>query len=103
MVDGIAHPRLSRQVDNNVWVVLFEHAIHQRLVHQVALDKGAFDRTVCRGFFDLCQAVFLQAQIIVVVHVVKAYDVSGRKLPQKTYNKIRTDKAGRAGDEDHPA
>ena len=49
----------------------------------------------CR-FFQFLQAVFLQGDVVVVVHVVYAddTDILHRKKP---LHQVRSDKAGRAG------
>ena len=45
------------------------------------------------------EAVFLQRDVIVVVHAVEADDVTARKVVQEAHDKVRADETGGTRDE----
>ena len=40
VLDGVPHPRLSRQVDHNVKLILLEQAVHQLAVGNATLHEA---------------------------------------------------------------
>ena len=69
----IAHTCLGCQVDYNGGLILLKDAVDGGLVGYVALDEFP-RRTGRNAVVQLVQTEFLQSDIIVVVHVVDAYD-----------------------------
>lgn len=80
MGDRVADARLRREVHNYFGLVLLENVVDERLVREVALDEGVLDRAGRGGFFDLGKAILFQADVVVVVHAVKADEVTGGEV-----------------------
>ena len=98
--NGVADTGLGGEVHDNLGLILHENIVDKRLVREVALDKRVLDRA-CRGdFFNLGETVFLQADVVVVVHAVKADDMTAGKVVQQANDKVCADEAGGTGDED---
>lgn len=70
-------------------MVLFKNAVDTYLVRKVALDKG-----IVFKFLKLRKASFLDADIIVIVHVIQTDDYGIRLSGQNTLGKVRADKTG---------
>ena len=100
MVDAVADTGLGRQIDDNSGAVLLKHLLQQSLIREIAPDEDVAYRAFFRDCLDLGKTPFLQTDLIIIVHTVKADDGSARELPQKADHKIRTDEAGRARDQD---
>lgn len=98
--DRVAHTRLRRKIHDDLGLVLRENTVDQRLVCEVTLDESVFNRAGRGNFFDLCKAVLLQRDVVVVIHTVEADDVPGREIAQKARNEVCANESGRAGDED---
>ena len=68
VLDAVPDPRLSREVHDDIELVLRKESVDERLVGKVALDELVGMLRGCRDLFlDLAQAVLLQRRIIVVV------------------------------------
>ena len=87
--DGVANASLGTQIDYNIRMVLFKNAVDTYLVRKVALDKG-----IVFKFLKLRKASFLDADIIVIVHVIQTDDYGIRLSGQNTLGKVRADKTG---------
>ena len=60
----------------------------------------ALDECEVREFCQFAQAVFLQADVVVVVYAVQADDLRVRDVLKQALAQVRADETGRAGDED---
>ena len=100
MGDGVADAGLCGEVHDYLGLVLRENVVDKRLIREVALDEDVFNRAGCGDFFNFGKAVFLQADIVIVVHAVKADEVTGGDVAHKAHDEICADETGGAGDED---
>ena len=100
MGDGVADAGLCGEVHDYLGLVLRENVVDKSFVSEVALDECVLDGAGRGDLFNFGKAVFLQADVIVVVHTVKADDVTAGEVAQQAHYKVRTDKAGGTGDED---
>ena len=87
--DGVAHTSLGTQIDHNVWVILLKNAVDKCLIRKVTLDK-----CIVLELLKLCQTSLLDTNIIIIVHVVQANDLSIRLSGQDTFCQVGTDEAG---------
>lgn len=93
MVDAVPHTSLRREVDDNVRLILLEQRRDRRLIRQVALDKRE-----CRILAQNLQPALLQADIIVIIEIIKADN--RRPKPQQPLRQMKADKSRSAGDQD---
>ena len=95
--NGVAHAGLGCQVHYDVRVPGAENIFNAGLVCNISTDEMVFAsfRQSCR-FFQFLQAVFLQGDVVVVVHVVYADDADAGN-GKEPLHQVRSDKAGRAG------
>ena len=91
---------MSRKVYDDFGLVLRENVVDKSLIREIALDEGVLDRAGCGGFFNFGKAVLFQRAVIVVVHAVKADEVTGGDVAHKAHDEICADETGGAGDED---
>ena len=101
VIDGVADACLRRQVDDDGGLVYCEYFVDQGLVRDAASDENMPDRGVDR--VDHAKTVLLELRIIVIIHVVEADYSAAGELAAKAHDKVGTDKAGRAGDQDGSA
>ena len=87
--DGVTHTCLSAQIDHNIRVILLKNAVDQRLVRKIALNKGVF-----LELLKLSKTSFLDANIIIIVHVIQTDDLDIRLSGQNTLGKVGADKSG---------
>jgi len=87
--DGIANTSLSTQIDHNIRMVLLKNTVDTYLVRKVALDKG-----IVFKFLKLSKASFLDANVVIIVHVVQANDLGIWLCGQDTFCQVGTDEAG---------
>ena len=92
--DAVAHTGLGGQVDHDVRLVDLEQDLDHSFIGNIGLDKREVGELLQFG-----QAGLLDADIVVVVHVVDADD-GGVRLPgQQALGQVGADEAGGAGDE----
>lgn len=91
MVDAVPHTSLRREIDDNVRLILLEQRRDRRLIRQVALDKR--ERRILAQ--DL-QPALLQADIVVVIDIIKADN--RRPEPQQPLRQMKADKSRSTGD-----
>ena len=91
--DRVTNTRLGTQIDHNIRMILLENAVDQLFICKVALNKGV----ICK-LLQLCKASFLDANIIIIVHVVQTDYLGIRLSGQDTLGKVGADKTGRTGD-----
>ena len=91
--DGVTHTSLSTQIDHNIRMVLLKNAVDKYLVRKVALDKG-----IVFKFLKLRKASFLDANVVIVVHVVQTNDLGIRLGSQDTLGKVGANETGRTCD-----
>ena len=94
--DGIANTSLRAQIDHNIRMVLLKNTVDECLVRKAALDKD-----IVLELLKLGKACFLDANIIIIVHIVQTNDFGIWLSGQNTLCKVGTDEAGRTGDEDN--
>lgn len=88
--DGVAHARLRCEVDHDLRLVLLEDFVNEHLVCKVS-----FDKSVILKLLEHRKASFLDANIIIIVHVVQTNNLNSIRLSgQNTFSKIGTDEAG---------
>lgn len=91
MVDAVPHTSLRREIDDNVRLILIEQRRDCRLIRQVTLDKR--ERRILAQ--DL-QPALLQADIIVIIDIIKADN--RRPEPQQPLRQMKADKSRSTGD-----
>ena len=89
--DGVANTSLNTKVDHNVWMMLLKNAVDKCLVRKVALDKW-----IVLELLKFCKTRLFDMDIIVIVHVIQANDLSVGFCSQSAFSKIRANKARRA-------
>ena len=88
----IAYASLCSQIDNHLRVIVLKKVVNGIFRGDVAFDKDIVD--ILRDkTFNLFQSPFLEADIIVVIHIVNANDSGTFNILKQALNKIRTDKA----------
>ena len=100
MVDAVAHAGLRGQVDDDVEPVLFEQSVDKRLIADRPAHEHVPDRRCRSRLFEFLQPPFLQAHLVVIVHVVQADDRSAAKRGEKARHKAGADKARTSRDQD---
>ena len=83
---GVPHPRLGRQVHHHRRFILGKELVYQRLFRHIAPDEAEAAARLAplfRQFLQLCQAILLQAHLVVVVHAVYAHHMDTLKSPQQ--------------------
>ena len=92
--DGVANTSLSTQINHNIRMVLLKNAVDKCLIRKVTLDKG-----VVLELLKLRQTSLLDADVIIIVHVVQTNDLGIRLSGQDTFGKVGADKTGCTGNE----
>ena len=87
--NGIPHTGLCTKVHHNVRVILLKNTVDEGLIGKIALDK-----CIVLELLKLCQTSLLDTNIIIIVHVVQANDLSIRLSGQDTFGQVGTDEAG---------
>ena len=80
MVDRIPHARLGSEVYDHIKVVFCKPFINKRLIRNRPLHKNMFHRGVFCSFMNLLQTPLLEADFVIIVHIIKADDCAGCKL-----------------------
>lgn len=87
--DGVTHTSLSTQIDHNIRVMLLKNAVDKCFVRKVSLDK-----CIVLELLKLRKTSFLDADIIVIVHVIQTDDIGIRLGSQDTLGKVGTNETG---------
>ena len=93
MVDAVPHASLRCEIDDNVRLILLEQRRDRRLIRQVALDKRE-RRILAQNL----QPALLQADIVVVIDIIKADN--RRPESQQPLREMKTDESRSASDQD---
>ena len=99
--DGIANARLRRKIDHHGGAMLRKQAVNKGAVGNTAADHGkaALGLGLCQLLQPL-KTVFLDGNVVVIVHIVHAHHVNGGHGRKKLGDEIGADKAGGARHED---
>ena len=100
MVDGVTHPRLGSQVNHDVEMIFREKRIDQRLVGDGALHEDMPDRSGLRRLFNLCETPLLEADFVIIIHVVQGHHGAGGHFLEKPGHEVGPDEARGARDQD---
>ena len=92
--DGVTHTSLGTQIDHNIRLILLKNAVDKCLIRKVALDKG-----VVLELLKLCKTSFLDADIIVIIHVVQTDDLGIQLGSQDALGKVRANETRCASNE----
>jgi hypothetical protein len=65
--DGVANASLGTQIDHNIRVILLKNTVDKCLVRKIPLDKG-----IVFELLKFCKTRFLDANVIIIVHIVQA-------------------------------
>ena len=87
--DAVTHASLGCKVYDNVWLVAGKELVHQCLVGNVALDEGEVSELT-----ECCKALFLDVDVVVVVHVVDADDVCSFNFGKQSLAQITANETG---------
>ena len=92
--NGVTNASLGTQIDHNIRVILLKNAVDKRLVCKVALDK-----CIVLEILKFRKARFLDANVVIIVHVIQTDDLSIRLSSQDTIGKVRANETGRSSNE----
>ena len=99
MSNGIPHPRLRREIDDDVGMIRFKDVLDHLLVRDVAAQKDPLGIRRLRENIQLLQTVFLQGDVIIVVDAIDPDDRFCVIILEELFNEIRSDKSGCTGNE----
>ena len=91
--NGIADACLRGEIDYNIRVMLLKDAVNKILVRKISLDEGIISKLL-----EFRQTRLFDADIVVVIHVIKANNLSVWLCGQDAFDQIGADKAGCSGD-----
>ena len=100
VVDAVADTGLGGEVHDDGGAMCFEDLIEQSLIGQIAPDEDMFDGRVRGGVSNIRQAPFLEADFVIIVHVVEADNGAGGHLFQKADDQVGPDKSRGSGNQD---
>ena len=99
--DAVADTGLGGEVDDDIELVLCEEGVDEVAVGDVASDKGpGLSLALPMGARDLLnflKALFLEADVVVVVHIVDADNLGGGIVAKEELDEVAADEAGGAG------
>ena len=95
MIDRITHACLCGEVDHEIEMMFRKQFFQEIPVGNVTFDKGE----ILMKIFDLFQTVFLQRDIVVIVHIVDTDDADALIGRKKYSAEIGTDEAAASGDQ----
>ena len=105
--DAVADTGLGGEVDDDIELVFGEESVDEIAVGDVASDKGpGLSRRgsrrahELRDLLDFLKALLLEADVVVVVHVVDADDLGGGIIAKEELDEVAADEAGGAGHQD---
>ena len=81
--DRVPHTSLGTEVDHNVRVVLLEDAVDESFICEIAFNKG-----IVLELLEFSQSRFLDADIVVVVHVIQTDNFCVRLRGEDTLSKV---------------
>ena len=85
VVDAVAHSGLGGDVDHDIELVLLEQLIDKLLIGNAAFYKRPRIARITRmQLFESVEAVFLQGDIVIVVHVVNANNSGSVQVFEQT-------------------
>ena len=89
---------LRRKIDYYREMILLKQAVNKRTVGKISSHKlpRAIGMRSCE-LFDLSETVFLDGNIIVIIHVIQSDNVYAMYGTQKFHNKVGTNKTGCTG------
>ena len=105
VVDGIAHPGLRRQIDDDLRLIPVKQRGHGRSVGQIPAHEG--EAAARRGarlsqLFQPPEPIFLERDLVIVVHAVDADDMHALVLLQQRLRQEGPDEARGARDQNGP-
>ena len=99
--DAIADTCLGGKVDNDIGRVFGEAILNERFVGDAAFDED--EPTGIGHGMDFCQTLLLQTNIVIVVHIVDAYNLSRGIFIKEQLNEVGTNEPGDTSHEDGAA
>ena len=93
---AVTDPRLGRQMNNRVEVILCKQAFQQGLVADIALNEAICHRRSRGQTVNRTQTGFFERDGIIIIQIVQAHDARGRTLFQQPSHQMGADKAGTA-------
>ena len=96
--DGVPHPRLRRQIDDDIGMIGVEDVLDHLFVRDAAAEKDPFGSGSLGESVQLPQAVLLQGDVVIVVDAVDADDRLGVMIFEELFDEVRPDKSGCSGD-----
>ena len=93
--DRVSHSGLSRQVDDDVELVLGEQLVDERFVRDVAFDKGPF----ATQLLYLRKTKVFQRRVIIIIQVINAYNMSLRVVFHQPHSQVCAYKTGCSGEQ----
>lgn len=87
--NGVPYTRLCAEIYYDVRVVLLENAVDEVFVRKVTSNKG-----IVLELLEFRQPCFLDADIVVVVHIVQTDDLGVRLCGKDALSEARPDKTG---------
>ena len=99
MGDGIPHPGLRREIDDDVGMVRFKDVIDHLLIRDIAAEKDPLGIRPLRESIQLLQVVFLQGDVVIVVDAIDPDNRFCVIVLEEHFNEIRPDKSRCPGDQ----
>ena len=94
--DAVTDSGLGGEIDDDVGEVFVEEAVDEGFVGDVAFDEDEVFMLVV----DLLESLFLDVDVVVIVHVVDADDFDIIDVIEEALDEVRADESGGSGDED---
>ena len=92
--DRVPDTCLRRQIHHNIRLIFGKYPIHRLLVSQIPFNAKVRALTHIRcQLLDFPKSPFLDTDIIIIIHVIKAYNGNLRYRPEKFHGKVASDKS----------
>ena len=91
----ITHARLRRKIHDDFGVGFRKDFLNERLIREIPFYECPFASLLGLGkLFNLGKTVFLDGNIVVVIHIVKSNEIYTAYGIQKLRHKVRANKSG---------
>ena len=97
VLDAVTYTRLGGEVDNDVGLMLFEDLANEVAVGDVAFYELIAGSRRLAFLLNLAKAIFLETDVVVVVHVVDTDDVGFGPVAEEATYEVAANEAGTAG------
>lgn len=99
MGDGIPHPGLRCQIDDDIGMISMKNILDHLLVRDVSAEKDPPGIRRLRESIQLPQAIFLQGDVVIIVDAIDTDDRFRVIVFKELFDEVRSDKPRRPGDQ----